>query len=236
MSQNIESEKNIQKNTGKNIFIDKFFLSYTDEEIWLNKMAESGLYLVKKSFYRYSFVRNEKLDVKYTVELLDHPASNPLSADYIEAKRRSGVELVAHYKCRAYFKMSKETYRAEAEVAKKTRTKSVCMMFGTFSLAFIASVLMLCYHCVASLNFTVEASGEKMSALTDEFSFFGIFEKISRLIKLDSLLGDYQSTPMALMFFIAVVIFSIPVAVYFREMFLNCEKKKTKTPKTESKK
>lgn len=215
----------IHTSSNKNIFIDKFFLSYSDEELWLNKMAKDGLHLVKKSFYRYYFKREQDVDVKYTVELLEHPADNPLSAEYVESKRKKGVELAAHYKCRAYFKMSSEAYAAEHEDAKKTRITSVASMFAVNAIAFITSVLMLCYHCVSSLNFTVNASTEKMSALKEEFSFLGIFEKMAKFIKLDKLLGDYQSTPMALMFFIAVVVFSVPVSVYLRELFLTKGKK-----------
>jgi hypothetical protein len=35
----------IHSSENKNIFVDKFFLSYADEEIWLNKMADDGLIL-----------------------------------------------------------------------------------------------------------------------------------------------------------------------------------------------
>ncbi len=208
------------------IHIDKFFLSYTDEEIWLNKKAASGFYLVKKSFYRYYFKKDVGLDVKYTVELLEHPATNPLSAEYIEEKRKKGIDLVANYKCRAYFMMNNEVYKHETKVAKKSRVKSVASMFFVYLIAFITSVVMFCAHCVASLNFTVENSSEKMNALSQEFSFFRFFEKLAKFINLDSILGDYQSTPMALMFFIAVVIFSFPVALYFRELILS------RTPKS----
>ncbi len=217
----------IYTSANKNHFVDKFFLSYADEEIWLNKMAESGFYLVKKTFYRYYFKKDEGLDLKYTVELLDHPANNPLSADYIEEKRKLGVEIAAHYKCRVYFQMNSQTYNTETEVAKKTRVKSVACMFAMFFVAFISSVVMFCYHCVSSLNFTVENSGEKMGALTQEFSFFGLFEKLAKLIHLDSLFGDYQSTPLILMFFITTVIISVPVAFYFRELFLSAQDKKS---------
>ena len=214
--------------SNKNTFIDKFFLSYADEEEWLNKKASEGLYLVKKSFYRYYFNREENSGYKFTVELLEHPADNPLSAEYVESKRKKGIELAAHYKCRAYFKMSSEAYENETEIAKKTRMKSVASMFAVYTIALITSVLMFCYHCVSSLNFTVSNSTEKMSALADEFSFFDIFVRMAKFIKLDRLLGDYQSTPMALMFFIALVVFSVPVAIYFREIFLTKGKKKNK--------
>ncbi len=215
----------IQSSSNQEVFIDRFFLSYSDEELWLNKMAESGLYLIKKTFYRYYFKKEQGLDIKYTVELFEYPANSPLSADYIEAKRKKGLDLVAFYKCRAYFQMNKQAYEAEKEISKKTRVKSVTAMFAVYLLAFISSLLMFCYNCACSLRFTVDASKETMSALKEEFSFFGIFEKLARLIKLDSILGDYQSTPMALMFFLAAAVFSIPVAVYFRELFLSKSKK-----------
>ena len=124
--------------------------------------------------------------------------------------------------------MDSATYARESEISKKTRRKSVACMFASFLIAFIASTVMLCYHCVSSLNFTVDASTEKMNALTQEFSFFGIFEKLASLIHLDSILGDYQSTPMALMFFILSAVLSVPVAIYFRELFLTKSNKNTK--------
>ena|GEM_PF-5690168 len=218
----------IYTSKNKKQFIDKFFLSYSDEEKWLNEMAASGLYLVKKSFYRYYFKKEQDLNLKYSVELLEHPANNPLSESYIEEKRKKGVELVAYYKCRAYFQMDSETYVRESEISKKTRKKSVACMFASFLIAFIASVLMFCYHCVSSLNFTVDGSKETMSAITQEFSFFGIFEKLASLIKLDSILGNYQSTPLALMFFILSAVLSVPVAIYLRELFLSKSNKNTK--------
>ena len=211
----------IFKSSDKNYFVDKFFLSYYDEAVWLNKMAEDGYHLIKKSFYRYYFKRDNELDLKYTVELLNYPANSSIMAEYIEEKNNKGIDLVAYYKCRAYFAMNSEAFEEESAVSKKSRKKSVGMMFASYLIAFITSVVMLCYHCVSSLNFTVEASAEKMSALKDEFSFFEIFEKLADLIKLDKLLGDYQSTPVALMFFIAAVVFSVPVAIYFRELFLS---------------
>jgi hypothetical protein len=175
---------------------------------------------VKKSFYRYYFKKEQGLDIRYTVELLEHPADNPLSKNYIDEKRKKGVELAAYYKCRAYFRTSKAAYEAETKQAKKTRMTSVASMFAVYLIAFVSSVAMMCYHCVSSLNFTVDSSAEKMTALSEEFSFFGIFVKLAKLIKLDSLLGDYQSTPMVLVFFIATVIFAVPLAIYFRELFL----------------
>lgn len=211
----------IFKSSDNNYFVDKFFLSYYDEEIWLNKMAEDGYHLVKKTFYRYYFKQDKECGLKYTVELLDYPANSSIVADYIKEKKNKGIELVAYYKCRAYFAMSSDDYEKETLVSKKSRRKSVGTMFAAYLIAFITSVVMLCYHCVSSLNFTVEASAEKMSALKDEFSFFAIFEKLADLIKLDKLLGDYQSTPVALMFFIAAALFSVPVAIYFRELFLS---------------
>ena len=76
----------------------------------------------------------------------------------------------------------------------------------------------------------MDSSAEKMTALTEEFSAFGIFVKMSKLLRLDALLGDYQSTPMVLVFFIATVILAIPLSVYFRELFLcrSGEKKSVK--------
>lgn len=226
----------IHTSNNKYSFIDKFFLSYTDEEKWLNKMASEGMCLVKKSFYRYYFNYEPSADYRYSVELLEHPANNPLSAEYIEKKRQNGAELVAFYKCRAYFRMDEETYKYQSIVAKKTRVKSVASMFAVFLISYIASVLMFCYHCVSSLNFTVNVSAEKMSAVTDEFSFFGFFEKLAKLIRLDKLLGDYQSTPVALMFFIVAVLFAIPTAVYFRELFLMRKSKIEKQIQSEIKK
>ncbi len=210
----------IYKSNDKTVFIDRFFLSYSDEEKWLNKMASEGLGLVKKSFYRYYFKSDLDFNAKYSVEVLEHPANNPLSEAYIEEKRKNGAELVAFYKCRAYFKMDEETYGYQSILAKKTRVKSVASMFFMYLISYVVSVLMFCYHCVSSLNFTVNVSAEKMNAVTEEFSVFGIFEKLSRLIRLDKLLGDYQSTPVALMFFILSALFAVPTAVYLRELFL----------------
>ncbi len=219
----------IFKSSDKNHFVDKFFLSYYDEELWLNKMAEDGYHLIKKSFYRYYFKHDKESVLKYTVELLDYPANSSIVAEYLEEKKNKGIELVAYYKCRAYFAMSSDAYEEESLVSKNSRKKSVGTMFAAYLIAFITSVVMLCYHCVSSLNFTVEASAEKMSALKDEFSFFAIFEKLADLIKLDKLLGDYQSTPVALMFFVAAALLSVPVSIYLRELFLSkTEKKKIK--------
>ncbi len=210
----------------KSKFVDRFFLSYTEEEKWLNEMASKGMLLSKKTFYRYYFTNASNLDAKYTVELLDHPATNPLSESYIKSKKDNGVELVAHYKCRAYFKMSSEMYESEKSVAAMTRTKSVACMFVGYFLAFITSVIMFCYHCVSCLNFTAELSAETMSSLSSKFPVFKLFENIARLIKLDKLLGDYQSTSVVVLFFILLAIFSFPTTLYFRELLLGRKHKK----------
>ncbi len=212
----------------KTKFVDRFFLSYTNEEEWLNSMAQKGMHLVKKTFYRYYFKYDSDMNCKYTVEVLDHPADSPVNSQYIEAKRNAGAELVASYKCRAYFKISSNGYSAERTIASKTRMRTVATMFSVHLMLFLTSVAMFVYNCVSCLNFTVENSKETMSDLVAEFSFFGFFEKLSSLLGLHKLLGNYQSTPLVLMFFMLVVAFSIPTAVYLREIVVTKSIRKKK--------
>ena len=234
---------------------DRFFLSYSAEEAWLNKMASEGYHLTKKSFYRYTFEVNKDINCAYSVEVLYSPAGRPQNKAYLELKESKAEYLVASYKCRAYFKKplkqvpsAKDSNTEKADLsprtkeeskkntsneqkkmaienmanafrcsAAKTRVSGTKSYILAFSLLFLTSLGLLCYHCASAIRFIAMGSSETMSTLVGKVPPLVIFEKIAKLLKFDVLLGDSQATLVAFIMLLICLCSVVPLAVYISE-------------------
>ncbi len=84
--------------------IHKAYWNYEKEEKWLNSMSARGLALTDYCWIRYVFEESERGEYIYRIQLLEHWATHPESARYIDFVESTGAECVATYMRWVYFR------------------------------------------------------------------------------------------------------------------------------------
>lgn len=127
------------------MIIKKFrlFVFYTNEEQWINDMAQEGLHFVKYSFGLYHFEEGQPGKYEYRLELLDAYPTSVLGKQYIDSMEEIGIECIETSSKWAYFrkKATSEPFDIFTDVqAKKRHLNRIIytLIFGWLANIFLA--------------------------------------------------------------------------------------------------
>ena len=205
--------------------VDRFFFSYTEEELWLNEMVKKGWLLKEKSFYRYTFVPTDD-NLIITVQILDTPLKRDENRTFLELCNSKGEQLIDTYKCRAYFvrKVNDGETVTEKSVEHRFRLKyKHTLQYLIFTaIVYVISTVLLCYQCAKWLFFEAEGYVHSMDDIAAKGKIYSRIADLAKLLHLDSdsAFGDNATTVMILMMFIIVLISSAFFAAYLNDMLL----------------
>lgn len=115
----------------------RFFLFYTNEEKWLNDMAQKGLHFINYKFGRYYFEQGEPGKYEYRLELLNAYPSSVVGKNYISFLEEFGVECVDTSFRWGYFRRltTDEPFEIYTDpTSKKKHLNRIIMSLGFFTL------------------------------------------------------------------------------------------------------